>query len=74
MNLIKALRTLALVLVGAIALVLVIAILVYPPEYVYRATVWLDSDAFDWQKFPSHPLTAAPTAHYFESALDPRVA
>jgi hypothetical protein len=24
-------------------------------------------------KFPSHPLTAAPTAHYFESALDPRV-
>ncbi len=30
-------------------------------------------DAFDWQKFPFHPLKAAPSAFHFASAPDPRV-
>ncbi len=73
MKLRKVLSTLAIIVIGAIALFLAIAMLVYPPEYVYRATVWQDSDAFDWQKFPSHPLNAAPAAYHFDVAPSPRV-
>jgi CubicO group peptidase (beta-lactamase class C family) len=73
MKLIKMLGIIAAVIFGLLALFLGIAILVYPPIYVYRATVWQGSDAFDWQKFPSHPLDAAPTAYHFEAAPDPRV-
>ena len=64
---------LAVIIIGGIVFGIVLAVLVYPPEYVYRVLVWQDSDAFDWQKFPSHPLSAAPTPHYFEPAPDPRV-
>jgi len=74
MKLIKVLRTLAVILLGVIALAVTAALLVYPPEYVYRAMVWQSSDAFDWQKFPSHPLKPAPAAYHFEAAPDPRVA
>ena len=74
MKLIKALRTLAAFVLGMIALVLIIAMLAYPPVYVFRTIVWQESDAFDWQKFPAHPLYAAPTAHHFDAAPDPRVA
>ena len=59
MKLKKALRNLTIVLLCAIALWLVIAALVYSPTYVYRTILWQGSDAFDWQKFPSHPLTAS---------------
>jgi CubicO group peptidase (beta-lactamase class C family) len=74
MNWTKALQVILTILISAVALFLVIAVLVYPPEYVYRAMVWQGSDAFDWQKFPSHPLNAARTAYHFEAAPDPRVA
>ena len=73
MKLIKTLRILAVVVLGLVTLFLVIALLVYPPEYIFRAMVWQDLDAFDWQKFPSHPLHAAPTAYQFDVASDPRV-
>jgi CubicO group peptidase (beta-lactamase class C family) len=58
---------LALLVLAALALPL----LVYPPEYVYRVAAWQESDALDWQKFPSHPLEPAPTAHRFAVAPDP---
>lgn len=54
----------ALILYGSIA---------YSPTYVYRVLAWQDSDAFDWQKFPNHPLSASPTPYRFASAPDPRV-
>jgi CubicO group peptidase (beta-lactamase class C family) len=73
MKLTKVLGILAILVVGVIVLVLAAAILVYPPEYVYRVLVWQDSDAFDWQKFPAHPLDPAPTAYHFDMAPDPRV-
>ena len=75
MNLTKALRIriLAVIVLGVIALALIVALLVYPPEYVYRVLVWQESDAFDWQKFPEHPLDASPTAYHFEVSPDPRV-
>jgi CubicO group peptidase (beta-lactamase class C family) len=53
---------------------ILIAMLVYSPVYIYRVLAWQESDAFDWQKFPSHPLTAAPTPYSFPVALDPQVA
>jgi len=64
---------LAAALMGVVALLLGFAMLVYPPEYVYRTIIWQESDAFDWQKFPAHPLHAAPTPYHFGSAPDPRV-
>jgi len=74
MRFIKALRTLAVALIGVIALMLVIAMFVYPPVYVFRTVAWQESDAFDWQKFPERPLHAVSTAYHFEAAPDPRVA
>ena len=69
----RILRILALMLFGVVALALAIALLVYPPVYVFRVMAWQESDVFDWQKFPSHLLQAAPEAYHFEVALDPRV-
>jgi len=73
MKLIRVLGRLAIIVIGVIVLALAAALLVYPPEYVYRVFVWQDSDAFDWQKFPAHPLKAAPTAYHFAETPDPRV-
>jgi len=73
MNFIKALRILAAILVGLVTLILVVAMLAYPPIYVYRVVAFQGSDAFDWQKFPSHPLNPAPVAYKFSSAPYPRV-
>lgn len=74
MKFLKLLRTLTIIVMGAAALFLVLAMLVYPPVYVYRTVAWQGSDAFDWQKFPFHPLTASPTPYHFNADPDPRVA
>jgi len=60
--------------IGVMVLVVATALLIYPPVYVYRTLVWQGSDAFDWQKFPSHPLHAAPTPFRFAVRPDLRVA
>ena len=73
MKWIKALGIIAAVLFGLVAVFLGVAMLVYSPQYVYRTLAWQESDAFDWQKFPFHPLEAAPEAFSFEGAPDPRV-
>jgi CubicO group peptidase (beta-lactamase class C family) len=74
MKWLKLLGKVAIGILGLILLALVVAVLVYPPEYVYRVLAWQESDSFDWQKFPSHPLRAASAAYHFDSAPDPRVA
>lgn len=74
MKLARILRVVIVVIVGGMALALAAACLAYPPLYVFRVLAWQESDAFDWQKFPSHPLNAAPTPYHFEVAPDPRVA
>ena len=74
MKIIKVLRLILVILASVTLLAMAILMLVYPPEYIYRVQVWQASDAFDWQKFPSHPLNAAPIAYHFEAAPDPRVA
>jgi CubicO group peptidase (beta-lactamase class C family) len=62
------------VLGGVVVLLLAVAMLAYPPQYVLRVLLWQESDAFDWQKFPARELQPAPVAFHFESASDPRVA
>lgn len=73
MRIVKVVGLLLIAVVAAVALYLVVAVLVYPPEYVYRVFAWRESDAFDWQKFPAHELQAAPKPYQFENAPDPRV-
>jgi CubicO group peptidase (beta-lactamase class C family) len=73
MKLIKAPRSIAIILSVVTLFALAMFLRQYPPEYIYRVQVWQASDAFDWQKFPSHPLNAAPTAYHFEAAPDPRL-
>lgn len=73
MKWVKILFVVIISLLGLVALLLVIAMLVYPPQYIFRTLAWGESDAFDWQKFPSHPLEAAPEIYRFDAAPDPRV-
>lgn len=58
-GLMRALRIPGIVVIGVIVFVFAIAMLAYPPVYVFRVMVRQESDAFDWQKFPSHSLNAA---------------
>ena len=74
MKLIRVLSRFVLVVIGVMVLVVAAALLIYPPVYVYRTLVWQGSDAFDWQKFPAHPLHAAATPFLFPVRPDPRVA
>ena len=73
MRLTRTLRNLGIAISGVVALWLAIAVLVYSPEYVYRAVVWQGSDAFDWQKFPNHALAASATPYHFPERPTPRV-
>lgn len=54
-------------LVGGVGL----AMLAYPPEYVYRLLAWRNSDIGDVDRFPSQPLGAAQAPFVFPEALDP---
>jgi CubicO group peptidase (beta-lactamase class C family) len=69
----KGVAVLVATLFGFIVIVLAWALLVYPTKYVYRVLAWRESDAFDWQKFPEHPLEPASTTYYFDQAPDERV-
>ena len=69
----KVVRRLGTIALGLVVLILAAALVIYPPEYVYRVLVWQESDAFDWQRFPSSPLAPAPAAHQFAVAPDPAV-
>jgi CubicO group peptidase (beta-lactamase class C family) len=71
---IKRLGWTLIVLAGIVILALVVAMLVYPPVYVFRVIAWGSSDAFDWQKFSEHRLEAAPEPFVFKKALDDRPA
>lgn len=64
---------LVIVIIGVSVLAVAIALMIYPPEYVFRTLFWQASDVFDWQKFPYHPLHAASTPFPFDVKPDPRV-
>jgi len=69
----KVLKYLVLGLLSLIGVLILYGSIAYSPTYVYRVLVWQDSDAFDWQKFPNHPLSASPAPYHFASSPDPRV-
>ena len=73
-KMIKVLTWTLVALAGILVLALAVALLVYPPVYVFRVLAWGNSDAFDWQKFPNHPLVASPLPVPFEKAPDEQVA
>jgi CubicO group peptidase (beta-lactamase class C family) len=65
----KTVAWLAAILVGSVALILLVAILVYPYEYVLRVLVWQESDVGDYlNNFPSRELEAPPNTYYFDYA------
>ena len=53
-------------LIGLVGLVLVWALISYPPAYLVRSIAWGDSDVYDYQKFPSRPIAASSTPFYFK--------
>lgn len=61
-------------LVAVLGIALLAAMVAYSPRYVLRVLVWQDSDAFDWQKFPSRALAPAPIPYHFSERHDPGVA
>jgi CubicO group peptidase (beta-lactamase class C family) len=59
------------ILMGLLALALLIAILIYPFEYVRRVIAWGESDVRDYlENFPQRRLEAAPEPFYFDEAPD----
>jgi len=58
-------------LIALLALMSLIAAIVYSPEYVRRVFAWRDSDVGDYRDhFPQRPLEAASTPFYFEEPAD----
>jgi CubicO group peptidase (beta-lactamase class C family) len=58
-------------LVGLIVIGLLVASVVYSPEYVYRVLVWQESDYGDYMNnFPQRVLHASPEPFIFDSAPD----
>ena len=67
----KRLRRAALLLLVAIAALLAIACVLYPPTYVYRVLVWRDADADDYQRFPMRRVEPATGATALPRRLEP---
>ncbi len=68
-KLLKIIAWLIGILIGIVTLILLVAILVYPYEYVRRVLIWQESDVGDYlNNFPARELVAAPTAFYFIDA------
>ncbi len=58
-------------LIGIIFILLVLAFIIYPGEYVYRMLVWQESDVHDYREnFPQRRLTAAAVPYHFDEAPD----
>jgi len=58
-------------LLGLVLLVLLAAVIFYPPEYVYRILAWGESDVNDYREnFPSRLMESAPEPFFFDEALD----
>jgi len=66
-------RIAKLILMGlfaVIGLLLLYAYIAYPAEYVNRALRWMDSDVYDYQKFPERALEISGSPFEFSLNLD----
>ena len=61
----KIVKKILLTFLALVASFLVIACLIYPPEYVFRILRWGNADVYDYQKFPNRPLSASSTPFHF---------
>ncbi len=50
-----------------------VALLFQPPEYVYRAVFWGDSDITDYEKFPAREIQNSPPVFQFAENLSPEI-
>ncbi len=56
---------------GLIILIILVSLIFYPPQYVYRVLVWQESDVYDYlNHFPNRSLDASPTPFYFDRESD----
>lgn len=70
-NLLKILGWLLVAIAGLVALLLLIAVITYPFEYVRRVILWGESDYSDYmENLPMRTLNAPSTKFHFESELD----
>jgi CubicO group peptidase (beta-lactamase class C family) len=62
---------------GSLALLIIlrfgVALLFQPPEYVYRAIFWGDSDITDYKKFPARDIQNSPPQFYFSENRTPEL-
>lgn len=72
-NTTRVFRWILIFLAGIIFMAFIAAFIIYPPKYVFRVIAWGNSDSFDWQKFPKHPLGAAATSFQFDISPDGRI-
>ncbi len=66
----KIIKYLLVSLLGLAILLLLLAYIAYPAEYVNRFLRWGDSDVYDYQKFPARPLEPAGAPFEFILNLD----
>lgn len=66
----RALATLVLVVLALLLGGVGVALLVYPPEYVYRLLAWRNSDIGDVDRFPAQRVTTSAPPFAFEDARD----
>jgi len=57
------------VLVGTISIILLLAYIVYPAEFIHRLVRWGDADVYDYQKFPARELDASNSPFEFTHNL-----
>jgi hypothetical protein len=56
---------------GLIILIILVYLIFYPPQYVYRVLVWQESDVYDYlNNFPNRSLEAASMFFYFDKETD----
>jgi CubicO group peptidase (beta-lactamase class C family) len=67
---IKILLSISLGIAVLFVLMLLVAFLIYPSEYVLRAIRWGDGDVYDYQKFPERRLETSSQIYYFSKEVD----
>jgi CubicO group peptidase (beta-lactamase class C family) len=63
-------RTALAAVLGVPALLLALACIVYPPQYVWRVLAWRDADADDWQRFAMRRIAPAAGAQPLPRGLE----
>jgi CubicO group peptidase (beta-lactamase class C family) len=70
-------KKITLWIIGSLVVLVILrfglALLFQPPEYVYRAVFWGDSDITDYEKFPTRTIQNSPPVFQFVENLSPEL-